>query len=412
LGKIVDLHAHYPMHLFPRGRLRVWRLLHSRRERLRLRDRVGAILIDLIASPVANYRSLFSGERVRIGYMREGGVGVALSVLYSFFDEADALADPLPRPDYIQTVLDQIDTVRRDIEDNHPSEALVATNPADLGSAEEGRVALVHCVEGGFHLGRTPEAVSEAVQLLARRGVAYVTLAHLIWRGVATDAPALPFMTDEQYRSWLPQPDEGLSRLGRAAVEAMHRERVLIDFSHMSERSLHETLDLLDELDRDPPDGADRSRPTPVLATHTGYRFGSQEYLLDQAAIERIAERDGVIGLIFARHQLEDGPPPTSRRRMPRLSKQKRFEDSFATLRAHIDRICEITGEHRHVAIGSDLDGFIKPTLAGLEDMRDMARLERALVAHYGEATARAICSENALRPLTTYWRGSPDGSA
>jgi microsomal dipeptidase-like Zn-dependent dipeptidase len=407
---IVDLHAHYPMHLVPRGRLRVWRLLRSQSERLRLRDRIRAILIDLIASPVANYRSLLSGPRVRIGYLRKGGVGVALSVLYSFFDEADAVGDPLPQPDYLQTVLRQLDDVRRDIEANHRGDAFIATDPAALRSAEEGEVALVHCVEGGFHLGRTTQAVTDAVQLLAGHGVAYITLAHLIWRGIATDAPALPFLTDEQYRSWLPQPDEGLSELGRAAVEAMHRERVLIDLSHMSERSLHETLDLLHELDADSPAEPGRPHPTPVLATHTGFRFGSQEYLLDRAAIERIAERDGVIGLIFARHQLEDGPPPTSRRRMPRVSKRKRFEDSFETLRAHIDRICEITGEHRHVAIGSDLDGFIKPTLAGLEDMRDMARLERALVDHYGEATARAICSENALRPLTAYWRGSAEG--
>lgn len=407
---IADLHAHYPMHLVPRGRLRVWRLLRSRRERLRLRDRIRALLIDLIASPLANYRSLFSGPRVRIGYMQEGGVGVALSVLYSFFDEADALGDPLPRPDYIHTVLRQLDKVRRDIEENHPTDAFVATNPAALGSVEEGKVALVHCVEGGFHLGRTPQAVREAVRLLAARGVAYITLAHLIWRGIATDAPALPFMTDEQYRSWLPQPDEGLSELGRAAVKAMHRERVLIDLSHMSERSLHETLDLLDDLDRDSPGESDRPGPTPVLATHTGYRFGSQEYMLDRAAIERIAAHDGVIGLIFARHQLEDGPPPTSRRRMPRFSKRKRFEDSLDVIRTHIDEIHSVTGAHRHVAIGSDLDGFIKPTLAGLEDLRAMARLERALVDHYGEAIARAVCSENAMRPLSTYWRGSPEG--
>jgi membrane dipeptidase len=56
--------------------------------------------------------------------------------------------------------------------------------------------------------------------------VAYITLAHLIWRDVATDAPALPLMTDAQYRHWLPQPQEGLSDLGRAAIEAMVRERV------------------------------------------------------------------------------------------------------------------------------------------------------------------------------------------
>jgi microsomal dipeptidase-like Zn-dependent dipeptidase len=70
----------------------------------------------------------------------------------------------------------------------------------------------------------------------------------------------------------------------------------------------------------------------------------------------------------------------------------------------HIDQIAELTGSHRHAAIGSDLDGFIKPTLAGLDTMSDMKRLERALVRRYGEEDGRLIASENALRPLRTWW--------
>jgi microsomal dipeptidase-like Zn-dependent dipeptidase len=65
-----------------------------------------------------------------------------------------------------------------------------------------------------------------------------------------------------------------------------------------------------------------------------------------------------------------------------------------------------VTGSHRHTAIGLDLDGFIKPTLAGLADMRDMARLERALREGYGDADAELICSGNALRVLSS-WRGN-----
>ena len=58
-----------------------------------------------------------------------------------------------------------------------------------------------------------------------------------------------------------------------------------------------------------------------------------------------------------------------------------RFEESFEVLSRHIDCIRDATGSHRHTAIGSDLDGFIKPTLPGLEDMRDMTWLD-ALKAH------------------------------
>jgi microsomal dipeptidase-like Zn-dependent dipeptidase len=399
---IVDLHAHYPMHVVSGGRTSLWRLLLSRRGRRRLRNLVRALLVG-IASRFANYRSFFSGPRVRVKYMQEGQVGVALSVLYSFFDEIDALNGTLPEASYADNLEEQLDTVQAHVAAEHGNEVIVATSPQQLSAAgRQGKLALVHCVEGGFHLGGSPKQVRATVGRLAKRGVAYITLAHLIWREVATDAPALPFMSDAEYRDLFPQPDEGLSDLGRAAVEAMVREHVLIDLSHMSERSLRDTFELLDELDPD--------RSVPVLATHAGYRFGSQEYMLDAATIERIAARNGAIGLIFARHQIEDGLPGAGGRR-PRLSKQRRFEASFETLCRHIDEIHRISGSHRHAAIGSDLDGFIKPTLPGLDDMRDMRRLEHALRRRYGDEDAELICSGNALRLLSTYWQGSSEVS-
>ena len=45
-------------------------------------------------------------------------------------------------------------------------------------------------------------------------------------------------------------------------------------------------------------------------------------------------------------------------------------------LARHVDRIAELTGSHRHTAIGSDFDGFIKPTLGRARAIADMARLE------------------------------------
>ena len=47
---------------------------------------------------------------------------------------------------------------------------------------------------------------------LAARGVAYVTLAHLFFRQVATNAPAIPFIPDRIYRLLFPQSrDVGLT---------------------------------------------------------------------------------------------------------------------------------------------------------------------------------------------------------
>ena len=388
---IADLHAHYAMHLVPEARGTV-ELAATARGRARLRDRLRALLVG-IASRFANYRSFESGPRVTLSSLRAGGVGVVLCVLHSPFDEVD-LERPYgapPEAAYLDTLLAQADLVEQNLTDKHGSTAAIARNPAEIDAARaQGKIAFVHCVEGGFHLGGTPEAVDRAVARLADRGVAYITLAHLFWRSVATNAPALPFLPDWLYRLAFPQPDRGLTELGVAAVRAMVRERVLVDVAHMSARALDETLTLLDELDP--------GRQVPVVATHSGYRFGGQEYMLDSAAVERIAAREGVVGLIFAEHQILDG----LRRRATRS-----FEQSLEVLSRHIDRIREITGSHRHTAIGSDLDGFIKPTLAGLQTMADMAALERALIDRYGDADGELIASGNALRLLRSGWGGA-----
>jgi microsomal dipeptidase-like Zn-dependent dipeptidase len=377
------------MHLLPDADGTPIDLLSTAKGRARLRDRLRARLIGL-ASRFANYRSFESGPRVTMPQLREGGVGVALSVVYSFFDELDLDAPYGAPPDagYLPRLMRQLDAVEADLDERHADEAVVVRDRAALDrELGNGRVAFLHCVEGGFHLGDKAESVDRAVTELAGRGVAYIILPHLLWRGVATNSPALPFLPDWLYRALFSQPKLGLSELGEAAVRAMVRERVLIDLSHMSTRALADTFELLDELDPE--------RRVPVLASHTAFRFGGQEYGLDEETLRRIAARDGVAGLIFAQHQLNDGV---------RRGQTKSFEESIEVICRHIDRIAEVTESHAHTAIGSDFDGFIKPTLGGLESMTDMARLEAALRDRYGAEDAERICSGNALRVLRAGW--------
>jgi microsomal dipeptidase-like Zn-dependent dipeptidase len=162
---------------------------------------------------------------------------------------------------------------------------------------------------------------------------------------------------------------------------------VLVDLTHMSERSIADVFAILDELDPE--------RTVPVIASHMACRLGTLEYNFSDATIEAVARRGGVMGIIACEHYATSGLRPTHT-----------FEDTVDVLCAHIARIREATGAPDHAAIGSDLDGFIKPTLDGVRDMRDMARLEAALVERLGPADARAVCRDNALRPLRAYWRG------
>ena len=102
----------------------------------------------------------------------------------------------------------------------------------------------------------------------------------------------------------------------------------------------------------------------------------------------------GVVGLIFAQHQLNDGV---------RKGETRTLAESVDVIRRHVDEIARITGSHRHVALGSDFDGFIKPTLGGIEDMRAMADVERELRRLYPQDAA-GIGFDNALRVLRAAW--------
>jgi microsomal dipeptidase-like Zn-dependent dipeptidase len=390
-GVIVDLHTHFPMHLAARPRRGFLRRLPSLpHRRWRIRDIFRGLLLN-IASRVGNYQSFSSGPRSTVPLMEAGGVGVGLSVLYSPFDEMDLgprYPGP-PSPDYFPRLIRQLELVERDVAKHFEGQARVVHTPDELDATIARRqLALVHCVEGGFHLGATTAEIDRNVSELARRGVAYITVAHLFYRLVATNTNAIPFLPDRIYNLLFPQPPVGLTELGRALVRAMVAEGILIDLSHISARGTADALKLLDDLDP--------GRTVPLIASHVGFRFGRQQYNLDAQTIERIAERDGVIGLILSEHQAADGLPH------PRT-----LDDSVALLSRHIDRIREITGSHLHAAIGSDHDGFIKPTLPGLEDAGRLGELERALRAGYGDEDATAIASGNALRVLHAGWRGA-----
>ncbi len=254
-----------------------------------------------IAARLFNFRHWDSSWRVTPQLLEQGGVTVACSVLYRPFSEMD-LDEPYgapPESAYFAKLLELIDAVEAEVD---RSGGIIVRNAADL---ERDGLRYVHCVEGGFHLGATADEVQANVKALADRGVLYITLAHLFWRGIAANTPALPFLPDAVYNALFPQkPGLALSDLGEALVRAMYEHRVLVDISHMRDDAIDETFALIEALDRET--GRD-PREYPVIVSHAGYRFGRQKYNLTDGQIARIAARGGVIGLIFAQHQITDG---------------------------------------------------------------------------------------------------------
>jgi microsomal dipeptidase-like Zn-dependent dipeptidase len=384
---IVDLHAHYPMHVVTEldSTATLDRMTRTG-GRASLGDRARAAIVK-VARILLSDRDLWSGYRITVEGLERGGVGVALSVLYRPFSEMDfdvPYGSP-PQHGYFDGLLADLEQVEAEVGRHDPATIRMVHDGPELEAAlADGAVGVVHVVEGGFHLGGAPEEIERNVAELARRGVAYVTLAHLFFRDVATNAPAIPFLPDRLYALLFPQkPGEGLTELGRAAVRAMVRHRVMVDVAHMRPDALEETFALLDELDPD--------RTLPVLASHAGYRFGGQEYMLDAAAVRRIEARGGVVGLILAQHQLNDGI---------RRKDTKTLAESLEVIQRHVDALHDVNGSHDHIALGTDFDGFIKPTMGGLESAGDLAGLEAGLRRRYGNGVAEQITSGNALRVL------------
>ncbi len=381
---LVDMHGHFPMHLLEDDKQRA-------HERLTAwwRHRWQDLVVELI-NHFANYQGPGDTPSVTEQLMRAGDVGVTLSVLYQPFDEMDLSQDYAapPRESYFTDILDQRQTVE-DYAAAHSADVVIAHSAQELEEhlAAGGRPILVHAIEGGFHIGSDPDQVQGNVATLAQKGVAYITVAHLFFRQVATNAPALPFLSDGIYNRVFPQDDaEGLTPLGHDLVNAMVDEGILVDLTHMRGQSIRDVFALLDERDAD--------HAIPVIATHMAYRFGGLEYSFDDETVLRIAERGGLLGLILCQHYITSGLHNVA----------ETFDGSVQALCRHIDKLHELTGTYDHIAIGSDLDGYIKPSLPGLEHQGRMADLQRALSRRYGDDVAQQISGANALRVLRAQW--------
>ena len=369
---IADLHCHYPMHLVheelePHNRLVSW--WESVKSDLEQET------FDL-AAQLINNPGWGKGWRVDLDGLQAGGVGIVCSVLYWPVSELipGEHRGAHPGPASFEHLVAQLDDVERNLAEH---DVLVVKRGADL---DADRMRFVHCIEGGFHLGPDPAVMDDNVGLLAQRGIFYITLAHLFFRGVAANAAAVPPLSDELYNVIFPQPDApGLTPLGRAAVTAMVAHNVVVDVSHMRQDALDETFALLDELDPE--------RRLPVIASHVGARVADpdhQHYNLSPDTMAKIKQRDGVMGLILAQHQTGETDDAAASRE---------------AVRAHITAFHDALGTHDHTAIGTDLDGFIKPTLAGLDNARDLTLLEEWIREDFPD-DAHAILHGNAERVL------------
>lgn len=170
-----------------------------------------------------------------------------------------------------------------------------------------------------------------------------------------------------------------LTPLGRELLEVLADLGAILDLSHASERAFFEELDRYE--------GA-------VIASHSNPQaFVPGDRQLSDTQIVRLAERDGVMGIVPYNRMLKAG----WRRG------DNRAEVTVRDVAAAIDYVCQRVGDARHVGIGSDFDGGFGADQAPLEidTVADLAKIAPALgEMGYGDEDIAAIMGGNWLRVL------------
>lgn len=173
-----------------------------------------------------------------------------------------------------------------------------------------------------------------------------------------------------------PDTGEGMTEAGKRLIRACNQHRLMIDLSHMNEKTFWQTAELSD---------------APLVASHSNvHALCPQPRNLTDSQLAAIKESDGLVGLNFGTSFLRsdgkrDGNTPLS------------------VMVQHLDYLLEKLGEDR-VAFGSDFDGINVPDEIG--DVTGLPRLVSALKdAGYGDELINKLGHANWLRVLRKTWQ-------
>ena len=174
-------------------------------------------------------------------------------------------------------------------------------------------------------------------------------------------------------------PEDGpLTDKGFALLQEMAKLKMPLDLTHLSDRSFFGAADAFEGV---------------IYASHSNCRalVPSMRQLSDRQ-IRLIHERDGVIGIALHNGMLRTGANGES---------VKRREVTLETVAIHIDHLCQLAGDAKHAALGSDLDGGFGTahSPSDLDTVHDLHKLAGLLQARgYGEEDVQLILCGNWLR--------------
>ena len=309
---------------------------------------------------------------------------------------------------YAHRTLELIDTVKQQAA-KHPDQIEFVTSPEGIEQAHrDHKFAALMGIEGGH-------SIEDSLALLRQYyalGVRYMTLT---WSNSNDWADSSGDINDAS----IPHTKEGLTEFGKDVVYEMNRLGMMVDISHVSDRTFYRTLVIT---------------RAPVIASHSSARAlcDAPRNMTDDMlrAVARSGgpnSRGGVVQVNFFSGFLSQPYWDALKAQRPLVEKaieemkakaksdgkevnpsdigkiQREYLDRiprppFSILIDHIDHIAKVAGVD-HVGLGSDFDGVFGQLPEGLDSPADFPKITGALMERgYSAEDCRKILGGNLLR--------------
>jgi membrane dipeptidase len=309
---------------------------------------------------------------------------------------------------YAHRTLELIDAVKGQVA-KHSDQMELVTSPEGIERAHrEHKIAALMGIEGGH-------SIEDSLALLRQYyalGVRYMTLTWANSNGWADSSGDIDDAS-------VPHTRDGLSEFGKDVVYEMNRLGMMVDVSHVSDRTFYRTLivsrapviashssaralcdaprNMTDDMLRAIANSGGPESKGGVVQVNFYSAFLSQDYLNAQKAITPEVNKE--IEALKAKNKAE-GKETTQAEidKLRRAAADRIPRPPFSVLIDHIDHIAKVAGVD-HVGLGSDFDGISGQLPEGIDSPADLPKITAALMARgYSAEDCRKILGGNLLR--------------
>jgi membrane dipeptidase len=298
----------------------------------------------------------------------------------------------------IRRTLQQIDAVRREIA-RHPGDLEMATTAAEiLAARKRGHIAILMGLEGGHAI----DSDLSVLRTYAELGVRYLTLTHTNHTPWADS-------------SSLAGTHNGLTDFGRQVVREMNRLGMMVDISHVSDKTFLDALE---------------TSTAPLIASHSSSRtLASAPRNMTDDMLRALAAKGGVVHINYYEGFLDNGFAAREKELKAEQDEQNSIDDRtpkfgdrspngpavrqinarriaklgrlpLSRLLDHFEHAVKVAGVD-HVGLGSDFDGADDMFPEGMEDISKTPNLVRGLMERgFSDEDILKILGGNTLRVM------------